>query len=50
VFELLGAKRRQLEAEVRYVETLREHWVAAAALAKLLAGGLPDALRAGGHR
>jgi outer membrane protein TolC len=38
VFDLLQARREQLEAELAYVETLREYWTAATAMDALLAG------------
>ena len=38
VFELLEARRRELDAELASVETLREFWTATAALDALLAG------------
>lgn len=38
VFDLLSARREQLDAELAYVETLREFWTATAALDALLAG------------
>lgn len=38
VFQLLQARREQLDVELAYVETLREYWSAAAALDTLLAG------------
>jgi cobalt-zinc-cadmium efflux system outer membrane protein len=46
VFQLLQARRDQLNTELAYVETLREYWTARAALDALLAGrrvGLPTA-------
>jgi outer membrane protein, heavy metal efflux system len=38
VFQLLEARRAELEAQLRYVETLREYWSAAAASEVLRAG------------
>jgi outer membrane protein TolC len=38
IFQLLQARRDQLDAELTYVETLREYWTARAALDALLAG------------
>jgi outer membrane protein TolC len=38
VFDLLQARREQLEAELAYVETLREYWTVATAMDALLAG------------
>ena len=40
-FELLVAKRQQIEAAVGYVGTLREYWVTRASLEQLLDGGNP---------
>lgn len=40
-FELLRAKEQQIAAAVRYIETLREYWLARADLALILAGRLP---------
>lgn len=40
-FELLDAKRQQLDTSVAYLATLRDYWVARANLAQLLAGRLP---------
>lgn len=42
VFQLLQARREQLDVELAYVETLREYWSAAAALDTLLAGHRVD--------
>lgn len=39
VFQLLQARRDQLDIELSYVETLREYWSASAAVDALLAGG-----------
>ncbi len=41
VFELLRAKEEQIETAARYVETLREYWLASADLELVLAGRLP---------
>lgn len=41
VFELLQARRDQLDVELAHVETLREYWTSVAALQALLAGHLP---------
>ncbi len=38
VFDLLQARREQLEVELAYVEALREYWTVAAAMDALLAG------------
>ncbi len=43
LFQLLLARREELDAELAYVETLREYWSAAAALEALLAGKRPQA-------
>jgi outer membrane protein, heavy metal efflux system len=40
VFELLVARREQLEAELEAIEALSEYWIAAAGLEGVLAGGL----------
>lgn len=61
VFQLLEARRQQLDAELAYVETLRELWTAKGTLDALLAGrrvgapaapattmGMPGASNAGG--
>lgn len=42
VFQLLQARREQLDVELAYVDTLREYWSAAAALDTLLAGHRVD--------
>ncbi|WP_437677539.1 TolC family protein [Sorangium sp. So ce131] len=47
VFELLSARREQLDAELAAVETLREFWTAKAAFDALLAGGRVEAAGAG---
>jgi outer membrane protein TolC len=38
IFQLLTARREQLDVELAYVETLREHWSAVAELQAILAG------------
>jgi outer membrane protein, heavy metal efflux system len=38
IFQVLQARREQLDAELAYVDLLREHWTAQAALDALLAG------------
>jgi outer membrane protein TolC len=43
VFQLLEARRREFEAGRRYVETLRDHWVARTRVEALLLGRLPEA-------
>ncbi len=40
-FELLRAKEQQIETGVRYVEALRDYWLAATDLRLILAGRLP---------
>jgi len=40
-FDLLKAKEQQVEAGMRYVEALRDYWLAAADLGLILAGHLP---------
>jgi outer membrane protein TolC len=42
VFELLQARREQLDVQLAYVETLREYWTNLAALQALLAGHTPS--------
>ncbi len=42
VFQLLNARRAQIEANVASVEALRDYWIADAVLAKILAGGSAD--------
>jgi outer membrane protein TolC len=42
IFQLLDAKRRELDAARDHVGALRDYWLAAAALDQLLAGRLPD--------
>lgn len=44
VFQLLQARREQLDVELAYVDTLREFWSASAALDTLLAGHRVDAV------
>lgn len=39
VFQILAARRAQLESALEHVEALREYWTARAALEQLLAGG-----------
>lgn len=39
VFQLLLARREELDVEIAFVETLREYWTARAALEALVAGG-----------
>ena len=41
VFRVMEARRRELEAGRRYVETLRDHWIARAKVEALLLGRLP---------
>jgi outer membrane protein, heavy metal efflux system len=41
VFQLLLARREELDAELGYVETLREYWTARAAMEAVLQGGTP---------
>lgn len=38
IFQLLQARREELDVELAYVETLREYWTAAAAVDALLQG------------
>jgi cobalt-zinc-cadmium efflux system outer membrane protein len=47
IFQLLAAKRDQIEAGRAYVETLRDYWTARAEMEQLLAGRLV-AIRSGG--
>jgi cobalt-zinc-cadmium efflux system outer membrane protein len=47
VFQLLIARRDQIEAGRAYVEAQREYWLAAADLEQLLAGRIPDGAMAG---
>jgi cobalt-zinc-cadmium efflux system outer membrane protein len=47
VFQLLLARRDQIEAGRAYVEAQREYWIAAADLEQLLAGRIPDGATAG---
>jgi outer membrane protein, heavy metal efflux system len=48
IFQLLQARRDELDAELTYVETLREYWTARAALDALLAGARVSAPMAAG--
>lgn len=48
VFQLLDAKRRELEAGRAYVSALRDYWLAAAHLEQLDAGRLPSGAPRGG--
>lgn len=45
-FELLSAKRRQIEAGAEYVDALLEYWLARAAAEQVLAGRRPGTARA----
>ncbi|HVS02850.1 MAG TPA: TolC family protein [Thermoanaerobaculia bacterium] len=47
VFQLLDAKRREMEAARAYVAALRDYWLAESAVEQLLAGRLPAAARTG---
>jgi cobalt-zinc-cadmium efflux system outer membrane protein len=47
VFQLLIARRDQIEAGRSYVESLREYWLAKADLEQLLAGRVPDGAMTG---
>jgi cobalt-zinc-cadmium efflux system outer membrane protein len=47
VFQLLIARRDQVEAGRTYVESLREYWLAKADLEQLLAGRVPEGATAG---
>jgi cobalt-zinc-cadmium efflux system outer membrane protein len=47
VFQLLIARRDQIEAGRAYVEALREYWLAAADLEQLLAGRIPEGAMVG---
>lgn len=40
LFQLLLAKQRQIDAGLRYIDTLRDYWLARTALAQTLSGGL----------
>lgn len=42
VFQLLEARRQELDAARRYVESLRDHWIARLRLEALLLGRLPE--------
>ena len=44
VFELLTARRTLIDTARRYVEALRDYWVARAVLEQVLAGGQPEDL------
>lgn len=48
IFQLLQARRDELDAELTYVETLQEYWTARAALEALLAGARVSAPAAAG--
>jgi len=48
VFQLLQAKREQVEAGVRYIDQLREYWVARTNVEELLAGRLDEHALANG--
>lgn len=51
-FELLVAKRQQIEAAVQYVTLLRDYWHVRASMEQLLDGGMPpevDRVRVGGN-
>ena len=47
-FELLVAKRQQIESAILYVESLHDYWRTRADVEQLLAGGSPPAVRAVG--
>ena len=47
VFQLLIARRDQIEAGRSYVEALREYWLATADLEQVLAGRVPEGVMAG---
>ena len=47
VFQLLIARRDQIEAGRSYVEALREYWLANADLEQVLAGRVPEGVLAG---
>jgi cobalt-zinc-cadmium efflux system outer membrane protein len=47
VFQLLIARRDQIEAGRTYVESLREYWMAKADLEQLLAGRVPEGVTTG---
>jgi cobalt-zinc-cadmium efflux system outer membrane protein len=42
VFQLLQAKREQIEAGASYVDALREYWIARTGVEQLLAGRMPE--------
>ncbi len=46
-FELLQAKREQVDAGMRYIRTLRDYWIARAELEHALAGHVPQKTAAG---
>lgn len=48
VFRLLRARREQIDAEMGYVDVLREHWEARATLEQVLAGRLAGTIGRGG--
>lgn len=50
VFQLLVARRDELEVELAYIDTLREYWISAAALDALVAGGRPSLATSSGVR
>lgn len=41
-FQLLQARRNQIEAGARYIEALRDYWIARTRLEQVLSGRLPD--------
>jgi cobalt-zinc-cadmium efflux system outer membrane protein len=49
VFELLQARRDQLDVQLAYVETLREYWTNLAALQALLGGHAPSMTATSSH-
>jgi cobalt-zinc-cadmium efflux system outer membrane protein len=44
--QLLRAREQQIETAVRYVETLREYWIARADLVQVSSGRLPSSMTA----
>lgn len=42
VFQLLEAKRQQIDAGLRYIDALRDYWLSRSALGQTLSGSLPD--------
>jgi len=46
VFQLLQAKRDQIDAAGRYIDALRDYWVARAELERAIGGRLPDVTQA----